>query len=142
MKTNIILTKIWSDDFSAEFNIKFMTTLNFEDFVVSGNYFATKENINELANLLNKTSGSVVLGSKKSNDYCELTISQSEKGYKNLNYRLVKNGENDEFIDKIDMSLNTGYIIEPAIIDRIVPKLDEFYDESDGSQISLINTEY
>ena len=141
MKTNIILTKIWSDDFSAEFNIKFMTTLNYENFVVSGNYFATKENLKDLANLLNKTSGSVVFGSKKSNDYCELTVSQSERGYKNINYRLVKNGESDEFIDKIDMSLNTGYIIEPAIIDRIVPKLDEFYDESDGSQISLVNTE-
>ena len=54
---------------------------------------------------------------------------------------MLKAGENNELIDSLDIELNTGYVIEPAILDRITPKLKNFYDEAEGSKISLINEE-
>ena len=141
MKTDIIITKVWSDEFSTEFNVKFKTLLNYEDFVVSGNYYISKEQLEQLAKNLNKASGTVIFGSKESKDYCELSVGQSERGYKNINFHMVKEGEYYELIDSIDLTLNTGYVIEPAILDRITPRLKNFYDEAEGSKISLINVE-
>lgn len=141
MKTDIIITKVWEDEFSAEFNVKFKTLLNYEDFVVSGNYYISKQQLEALAENMNKASGTVIFGSKKSNDYCELSLSQSERGYKNIKFHMLKAGENNELIDSLDIELNTGYVIEPAILDRITPRLKNFYDEAEGSKISLINEE-
>ena len=72
MKTDLIITKVWADEVSTEFNVKFKTLLNYEDFVVSGNYDISKEQLEQLAANLSKASGTVVFGSKKSKDYCEL----------------------------------------------------------------------
>lgn len=141
MKTDIIITKVWSDEFSTEFNVKFKTLINYEDFVVSGNYYISKKQLEQLAKNLNKASGTVIFGSKKSKDYCELSVGQSEIGYKNINFHMVKEGEYNELIDNIDLTLNTGYVIEPATLDRIVPRLENFYDEAEGSKISLMNEE-
>ena len=141
MKTDIIITKVWSDEFSTEFNVKFKTLLNYEDFVVSGNYYISKKQLEQLAKNLSKASGTVIFGSKESKDYCELSVGQSEMGYKNINFHMVKEGEYYELIESIDLTLNTGYVIEPAILDRIVPRLENFYDEAEGSKISLMNEE-
>ena len=141
MKTDIIITKVWSDEFSTEFNVKLKTLLNYEDFIVSGNYYISKEQLEQLAENLNKSSGTVIFGSKKSKDYCELSIGQSERGYKNINFHLVKEGEHYKLIDSVDIYLNTGYVIEPAILDRIAPRLRTFYNEPEGAKISLMNEE-
>ena len=141
MKTDLIITKVWADEVSTEFNVKFKTLLNYEDFVVSGNYDISKEQLEQLAANLSKASGTVVFGSKKSKDYCELSVGQSERGYKNINFHMVKEGEHYKLIDSVDISLNTGYVIEPAMLDRIATRLRTFYDEPEGSKISLMNEE-
>ena len=64
MKTNIIITKVWEDEFSAEFNIKFETTLNNENFEVSGNFYLSEKDFKKLTNELNKSFGNVVFGLK------------------------------------------------------------------------------
>lgn len=141
MGQDIIIKKVWTDELSTLFNVKFITFFNCEDFIISGNYYISKPQLEELAKNLSKASGSVIFGSKKSKDYCKLTISQSERGYININYSLVSQDGSYGLKDKIDMSLNTGYIIEPAILDRITSRLKDFYDEPEGSKISLIHFE-
>ena len=141
MKTNIIIKKVWEDEISAEINVRFETLFNFEKFVVSGNYECTKQEMMQLAEQLKKTPGKIIFGDKKSENYCELTISQSERGYKNINYHLVKVGKSGGYDDAVDISLNSGAIIEPAVMDRILSRLSEFYYEPEGTQISLMYEE-
>ena len=64
-----------------------------------------------------------------------------ERGYKNIKFHMVKEGEHYKLIDSVDISLNTGYVIEPAMLDRIATRLRTFYDEPEGSKISLMNEE-
>lgn len=138
MKTNIIITKVWQDMFSAEFNIKFETTLYNENFEVSGNFYLYKSDFKKLTKELNKSFGNVVFGLK--GNLCELSISSDSRGCKNINYHLILD-ETYGLENSFDISINTGYIIEPAVIDRILPRLKNFYNNPVSSQISLIYDE-
>lgn len=139
MKTNIIITKVWEDEFSAEFNIKFETTLNNENFEVSGNFYLSENDFKKLTKELNKSFGNVVFGLKE--NLCELSISSDSRGCKNINYHLILDEQTYGIKNSFDISINTGYIIEPAVIDRILPRLKNFYNEPVSSRISLIYDE-
>lgn len=138
MKTNIIISKKWNEDNCALYNIKFTTLFNNLDFVISGDYYLTPKHFVEASEQLIRSRGKVLFGNKKGKEYCELTISQSTNGYKNINYHLISKCKNSDLADNVDVGLNTGYVIEPAVLDRIAGKLKDFYNAPEGSQISLI----
>ena len=141
MAANITIKKIWEDDFSAEFNIKFQSKINFESFSVSGNFYLSEgKTFEQLSKALINGAGDVVFEGV-GGDCCKLKISENSRGLKNINYHLFIKEQNYETEDSLDVSINTGYIIEPAIVDRIASRLKEFYNEPEGCEISLVYTE-
>lgn len=139
MKTNIIMTKVWEDDFSAEFNIKFETEVNYEPFVVSGNFYLSKTDFVELETAIGGNSGSVKFGVE--DNFCELKITTSSRGLKNINYHLNTTNNENDVENKVNVSINTGFIIEAATIDRILPKIKNFFNQPITSQVSLVYDE-
>lgn len=141
MKTNIIIKKVWEDDFSSEFNVKFESEVNREDFIVSGNFYLSGNDVfNKLSKALSNGTGSVVFEGVNEN-YCKLTVDKNARGLININYQLFVKDYIDDSEDRLDVSLNTGYILEPASVDRNVDKLKEFYSSPEGTEISLIYSE-
>lgn len=138
MKTDVIITKTWEDDFCGKFNIKFKTKLNGEDFIVSGDYFLVEADFVKLCEQCKKQSGEVLFGDKKSNNYCKLTIKQTSNGCKNICYKLVMDADENDMHNGYNIELNTGNIVEPAVLDRILVRLCDFYNEPVNSVISLI----
>ena len=137
MKTNIIIKKVWEDDISAEFNIKFETSVNFENFVVSGNFYLSDgKTFKKLYEALACGEGVVVFNGVD-NNFCELTISKNVTGLRNIHYHLFMVEQNLNKNDGCDISINTGYIVDPAVIDRNMQRLCNFYNEPEGSKISL-----
>ena len=138
MSTNIIIKKVWEDDFCAEFNIKFESKMNCENFAVSGNFYLSDGKIFEqLAKALSDGFGVVAFKGLDGN-FCELKISQNYNGLKNINYHLFIKEQNNNTENNLDISINTGYIVESAVVDRITSRLKGFYNELQGCEISLI----
>lgn len=141
MDTNITIKKVWEDDISAEFNIKFQSKVNFESFSVSGNFYLSEgKDFKQLSKALIKGVGDVLFKGGDGN-FCKLKISENARGLRNINYHLFTKKQNYDTEDCLDISINTGYIIEPAIVDRIASRLKEFYNEPEGCEISLVYTE-
>ena len=138
MNTNIIIKKIWEDDFSAEFNIKFESKINYENFAVSGNFYLSDGNVFEQLSKALSDGFGVVAFKGLDGSFCELKISQNYKGLKNINYHLFTKDQNNSTENSLDVSINTGYIVESAVVDRITSRLKGFYNELQGCEISLI----
>ena len=136
--TDIILKKLYDEDYGVQCQIKFIASVTFEDFILTDEFWLSKQQLEELAEQLNKKSGKILFGNKKKKHYCEFTTKQSARGYMNINYHYVKEDKYYDLQDNMDISLNTGYVIEPATLDRIVVKLRKFYSEPAGCELSLI----
>ena len=138
MNTNVIVKKVWEDDFGALFNVKFESIINSENFVVSGNFYLSDGKVFEqLSMALNNGSGVVTFKGFDGN-FCELKISENYKGLKNINYHLFTKELNCDVENSLDVSINTGYISESAFVDRITSRLKQFYNVPQGCEISLI----
>ena len=135
---NIIIKKVWEDDFSAKFNIKFESEINSESFIVSGNFYLSgSKEFEQLSKALVSGDGEVLFKGID-NNFCKLKISTNSRGLRNIHYHILTKEEIDEAENSIDVSINTGYIIETAFIDRISQSLKDFYNEPEGAEISLV----
>ena len=139
MKTNIVIKKVWEDDFSAEFNVKFQSMFNDESFAVSGNFYLSSDEVfKNLSTALSSGTGSVVFHGFE-NNFCELIVSKNSRGLRNIEYHLCVKEQNNDIANDIDITVNTGYIVEPASVDRMVDKLSLFYSAEEGTEINLID---
>ena len=113
MKTNIVIKKVWKDDFSAEFNVKFKSEINGEDFIVSGNYYLSGDKVfKDLSAILEKGEGSVIFQGFD-NNYCKLTINKNSRGLRNITYHLNGKEQFNDITNELTIVVNTGFIIVP-----------------------------